>query len=121
MSRIPLRRLVPALAVTLAAVGAVVAADKPAKPGTSDKPAKAKVEMKRMQFIPEEVTIKKGGTVQWVNNDDRDYLIVADDNSWKSENLRPKETFEHTFKEAGTFGYKNMLRPRSTGTVIVTE
>lgn len=117
MTRQLLRRVIPAFVVTLAAVGVVVAAEKSDK----DKAAKTKVEMKRMQFIPEEVTIKKGGTVQWVNNDDRDYLIVADDQSWKSDNLRPKETFEHTFKTAGTFGYKNMLRPRSTGTITVTE
>ena len=114
MSRSPARRVaLPALLVTLVAVGAVVAAEK------ADKPKPTVVKMQRMQFVPEEVTIKKGGTVQWVNEDDRDYLIVADDQSFKSENLRPKEKFEHTFKEAGKFGYKNMLRPRSTGTITV--
>lgn len=107
--------LAVALTVTIVTVGTLPAAEKAAKP----KPTV--VTMKRMQFVPEEVTIKKGETVQWLNNDDRDYLIVADDQSWKSENLRPKETFDHTFKEAGVFGYKNMLRPRSTGTITVTE
>ena len=120
MSRPFTRRAIvkPLLAscVALALVSAAIGQDK-----KKAKDADATVTMKRMQFVPEEVTIKKGQTVQWINNDDRDYLIVADDQSWKSDNLRPKETFEHTFKEAGTFGYKNMLRPRSTGTITVTE
>lgn len=113
MSRPTARRVLYVLSL-LAAGGAVALAAPKAEPAAS-------VRMERLQFIPEDVTIKKGQTVRWTNKDDRDYLIVADDQSWKSENIRPKETFEHTFKTAGTFGYKNILRPRSTGTITVTE
>ena len=115
MSRTTLRRVLPALAVTLATVGIVLAADK------SEKPKPTVITMKHAQFVPEDVTIKKGQTVRWDNQDDRDYLIKADDDSFKSDNLRPKETFDHTFKEAGKFGYKNVLRMRESGTVTVTD
>lgn len=101
---------------TLGIVGLAIGAEKK-KP---DKPD-ATVTMKRTQFVPEAVTIKKGQTVRWENKDDRDYLIKADDDSFKSDNLRPKDTFDHTFKEAGTFGYKNVIRMRESGTITVED
>lgn len=79
------------------------------------------VNIKKLTFIPETVTIKVGQTVRWTNNDDRDYLLVARDQSWKSENLRPKDKFEHKFTEAGTVEYSCALHPRLIGTVVVEE
>lgn len=82
---------------------------------------KIDIVMEDVQFKPEEVTIKKGQTIRWTNKDNRDHIIVARDQSFKSGNLRPKETFEHKFTEAGEFEYSCAYRPRMTGKVIVTE
>ena len=113
------KQSIAVLVVTFSFLGLTLAAEKK-KSDKADKPD-AIVTMKRTQFVPEDVTIKKGQTVRWENKDDRDYLIAADDQSWKSDNLRPKDTFDHTFKDVGTFGYKNVIRMRESGTVTVTE
>ena len=116
-----LYRRVAAAVVLASVVGVASVAIGQEKPKKDDAAGPTVVRMSRLQFVPEDVTIKRGQTVRWENKDDRDYLIVARDQSFKSDNLRPKETFEHTFKEAGTFEYYNVYRPRSTGTVTVTE
>lgn len=79
------------------------------------------VTISNIQFNPDTVTIKKGQTVRWDNKDNRDHSILARDQSFKSGTLKNGESFEHTFKEAGTFDYYCILRPRMLGTVTVTE
>ncbi len=85
------------------------------------KPDKVEITIEDAQFKPDEVTIKKGQTVRWTNKDNRDHIIMAKDQSFKSDNLRPKDTFEFTFKEAGTFDYICVYRPRMLGQIKVTE
>ena len=105
-----------AVAATLALLALVtVGAKAPPKEGVVE------VNIKKLTFIPENVTIKVGQTVRWTNNDDRDYLLVARDQSFKSPNLRPKEKFEHKFTEAGTVEYSCALHPRLLGMVVVEE
>ena len=112
-----------ALTAALLILGVAAAAAK--GPSKGDKaPAKSdvvEVNIKKLTLIPETVTIKVGQTVRWTNNDDRDYLLVARDQSFKSPNLRPKEKFEHKFTKAGTFEYSCALHPRLIGTVIVED
>lgn len=79
------------------------------------------VNIKNLTFIPEKVTIKVGQTVRWTNNDDRDYLLVARDQSFKSGEMRPKDKFERKFTEAGTVEYSCALHPRLLGTVVGEE
>jgi plastocyanin len=79
------------------------------------------VKIQNLTLIPETVTITVGQTVRWTNNDDRDYLLVARDQSFKSGEMRPKEKFEHKFTEAGSFEYGCAIHPRLIGTVIVEE
>jgi plastocyanin len=74
-----------------------------------------------MSFRPDPLIITVGQTVRWTNNDDRDYTLLAKDQSFKSGNLRPKETFDHQFTEAGTFDYFDVFRPRVMGTIEVKE
>ena len=79
------------------------------------------VKVQNLTLIPEVVTITVGQTVRWTNNDNRDYLLVARDQSFNSGNIRPKEKFEHKFKEAGSYEYGCAIHPRLIGTVIVEE
>lgn len=82
---------------------------------------KVEITIEDTQFKPDEVTIKVGQTVRWTNKDNRDHIIMAKDQSFKSENLRPKDTFEFKFKEAGTFDYICVYRPRMLGQIKVEE
>jgi plastocyanin len=82
---------------------------------------KIEITIEDTQFKPDEVTIKKGQTVRWTNKDNRDHIIMAKDQSFKSENLRPGEKFEHKFTEPGTFDYICVYRPRMLGQIKVEE
>lgn len=118
-----LRILSPIAFSTLAAAVALAVAAAPSRPA-DDKAPDANVIVVKVQnltLIPEVVTITVGQTVRWTNNDDRDYLLVARDQSFNSGNIRPKEKFDHKFKEAGSYEYGCAIHPRLIGTVVVEE
>jgi plastocyanin len=70
-------------------------------------------------FQPATVTIDAGDAVQWVNKDNADHQIVANNGTFASPVLRPGKTYSHTFKNAGTFGYKDVIGKLKRGTVVV--
>ena len=109
---------VVALALVSIASAGVMPSDRPVQAAKKDV---VEIIIEDTQFKPDEVTIKKGQTVRWLNKDNRDHSILAKDQSFKSGNLRNGEKFEFTFKEAGTFDYICMLRPRMLGQIIVKE
>jgi len=79
------------------------------------------VTIKEMQYSPASITVKVGDTVVWTNSDERDHTVVADDGSFKSDNLGGGETFQFKFTKAGKFSYHCTYHPRMKGTVVVTE
>ena len=79
----------------------------------------ATVVLKGVKFNPERVTIEAGETVTWQWDDGTVPHDVAGE-GFKSE-IQEKGTFEHTFDEAGVFGYKCTVHPTMTGSVEVTE
>src|SRR4051812_46762247 len=86
-----------------------------------DEPRDPAVEIKDLKFKPDKLKIKTGQTVVWTNNDDKDHTVIADDESFKSENISPGKTFKHTFKEAGKFGYSCSYHPRMKGIITVSD
>src|ERR1041384_179753 len=82
---------------------------------------KKSVAIKEMKFVPDAIEIKVGDTVTWTNNDDRDHTVVADDGSFKSDNLRPGASYSFQFTKAGKFSYACSYPPRMKGSVTVTD
>lgn len=95
------------------------------------------INMTEMAFDPKEVTIPKGGEVEWVNNSAVVHTVTADpskaanaDNvalpagvdAWDSGNVEPGESYSHTFETPGT--YKYICIPHEAagmvGTITVT-
>jgi plastocyanin len=70
-------------------------------------------------FEPARVTVDAGDTVQWVNKDNAQHQIVANNGTFASPVLNPGRTYGHTFKSAGTFGYKDVMGKLKRGTVVV--
>ena len=105
-----------ALLMLIVSCTLVTAADKP-----TDKKASSRHEVSAsgLQFKPATLKIKAGDTVVWTNNDDRDHTVTAKDGSFKSDNLRPGETFEHTFVKSGKFPYGCSYHPRMKGEISV--
>jgi plastocyanin len=82
----------------------------------------AHVEMKDISFQPDSVTVAKGGTVTWTNEDSVGHDVTADDDSFKSGDaggISGGGEFEHTFAKAGSFKYVCTVHPGMEGTVVV--
>ena len=79
------------------------------------------VSMKDKKFDSAKVTIKVGQTVKWVNDDEHDHTVLADDGSFKSENISANESFSFTFSTAGKYPYTCTYHPRMKGVIIVEE
>ncbi|HYO10267.1 MAG TPA: cupredoxin family copper-binding protein [Tepidisphaeraceae bacterium] len=111
----------PVILLLMLAVAVAAKAKDDAKPKDD---AKAKDEAKivnigKLKYDPAEVTIKAGEKVVWVNKDDNDHTVTANDGSFKSENLGRGEKFEHTFKKPGRYEYHCRYHPRMKAVIIV--
>ena len=78
-------------------------------------------------YIPYELEIHVGDTIQWDNQDSASHTVTSGSMSagvtgvFDSSLFMPGELFEHTFDEAGTFDYFCMVHPWMTGKIIVNE
>ena len=72
--------------------------------------ATVEVAVKDFKFVPEKMTVKVGDTVKWTNNGSSEHTVTSggkcnEDKKWDSGGMKTGQTFEYTFKEAGTFPY----------------
>jgi plastocyanin len=81
------------------------------------------VSIEGFAFNPGNITVKKGTTVTWTNNDSIAHTVTESDdkNGPDSDTLQPGKTYEFTYAQTGTFQYKCTLHPDMTGTVTVTQ
>jgi plastocyanin len=87
------------------------------------------VKMHGLEFVPQSISIKKGTTVRWVNDDQDVHNSTAaawqdgksDPLTWSSPLLNPGQTYERTFDAVGAFDYADLVHGYMTGTVTVTE
>lgn len=90
-------------------------------PSTKTTPPKSTssnaVSIENMAFSPDSLTVKKGTTVKWTNNDSTTHTVTGD--SFDSGDLAPGKTFEHTFDKTGTFSYHCSIHSSMTGDVTV--
>ncbi|MDQ3468826.1 MAG: cupredoxin family copper-binding protein, partial [Actinomycetota bacterium] len=85
-------------------------------------PAAGPTQVSIVDFAFEEqmLQVPVGTTVEWVNNDSFAHSVVADDGSFRSENLAAGATFSFTFDAVGTFDYICGIHPSMLGTIVVT-
>ncbi len=97
---------------------------KPAEKLVVVKPSPAQsssVVIKGYAFTPGTITVKKGTTITWTNQDIAKHNIVSDTGAFESPFIVQGGTYSYTFTSAGTFNYHCSPHPYMTGTVIVTE
>jgi plastocyanin len=83
-----------------------------------------KVDMKNIQFDPQTVTVKKGSTVDWTNEDSVNHDVTkvsgpGPNFSSGTGNLASGASYQQTFKTAGTIKYQCTVHPGMTGTIVV--
>ena len=77
----------------------------------------AAVTIQGYAFQPQSITIDKGGTVTWTNQDGVVHDVKFSDG--ESPDLKKGGTYSKTFSKAGTFDYICEIHPTMKGTVIV--
>ena len=75
------------------------------------------VEMKDMQFQPSTLTVQKGDTVVFINNDMVVHNVVEENNAWTSGLLAAGENFKKVFTESAN--YSCTMHPVMKGNILV--
>ena len=70
-------------------------------------------------FTPDRALIGSGETVTWKNNDTVNRQLVGDGGIFRSQLLRPGDTYSFRFTRVGTFAYRDQQKTDQTGTVVV--
>lgn len=110
--------------VAAAAIGLVIASG---LLGCSSNPGNA-VDIHDLQFDPKVLTVPKGTTVTWTNNDQTAHTVVSDSadsttapaaQKFKSDFLNPGQSYSHRFDEVGRYPYHCDIHPYLKGEVVV--
>lgn len=79
-----------------------------------------KITIANMAFSPSQITVNKGDTVTWTNNDSMAHTVTSDTGSeLDSGDIQPGSTYSHTFNTAGSFQYHCSIHPSMRGTIVV--
>jgi plastocyanin len=84
-----------------------------------------KVLMKDIAFLPRSVTVRKGGTVTWLNGDRLEHDVAKRSGpgrnftSGEPGGLAPGDTYENAFRTPGNIAYYCRVHPRMRGTIAV--
>ena len=70
-------------------------------------------------FVPSSITVKKGTTVTWTNNDSAAHTVVGA--GWSSGQLSYGQSYSHTFSTAGSFDYHCGIHPVMQGTINIVN
>ena len=81
------------------------------------------VVIQKMKFIPQEITIKRGESVHWINREKRQYHSVWFEKSGDPEPdyLFPDEAYTRPFESIGSYEYRCGPHPEMIGVVHVVE
>jgi plastocyanin len=100
------------LTLLLAAAGALFAS----APATA---ATTQVLIKSTGFTPDEVIVRPGDTVTWRNTDTANHEVVSDTGVFKSQVLKPGDTFSFVFSTGSSYSYHDAMKTNLSGIVHV--
>ncbi len=69
-------------------------------------------------FLPAEVSVKVGDSIEWVNGDFVDHTATAKDSAWDVA-IPAGKSAQLKLTQAGTFAYYCKIHPGMTGTIHV--
>ncbi|WP_227984228.1 cupredoxin domain-containing protein [Nocardia spumae] len=88
---------------------------------TATQPAAVTVDVHKMKFSPENITVKVGDTVTWKFSDKVPHAVqgIGDSAMGINSPIISDGEWSHTFTVAGTYRYLCPLHPEMRGTVTV--
>lgn len=90
---------------------------KESKEPDKDKPDKNTVLIRDFKFEPATITLQKGETVTWINEDRAAHTATG--NQFDRGKIIKGESFTYTFNEPGTYDYICTYHPDMKGQVLV--
>jgi plastocyanin len=93
-----------------------------ANPPSSNTSQANTVSIENMAFTPATLSVKKGTTVTWTNNDSVEHTVTADNGVGpNSQSLENGKSYSFKFDQVGTFKYHCSIHSSMQGSVEVTE
>lgn len=83
-------------------------------------PTTHNITIKNFAFSPASITVKKGDTIVWINNDTMGHTVTGNNGGPASPTITINGAYSFTFNDVGTFPYHCAIHPSMTGTVTVT-
>lgn len=77
------------------------------------------IAIENSQFMPTDLEVKAGTTIEWVNKDSVDHTVTFENGDF-DVNMPMGATATHTFTEPGTFRYFCQYHPGMQGSIIVS-
>ncbi|HWI25560.1 MAG TPA: cupredoxin family copper-binding protein [Stellaceae bacterium] len=84
-------------------------------------PSPGEVRISGFAFAPAVLTVPRGTTVTWINQDDEPHTVTSerDPKAFASQALDTDESFTFTFRDPGTYRYFCSIHPHMQGTIVV--
>lgn len=82
-------------------------------------PATHKVVIEAMRFDPQELTVKVGDTIVWINHDPFPHTATAADKKFDSREIAAGRFWKYTVRKAGVLAYACSLHPTMLGKLRV--
>jgi plastocyanin len=79
------------------------------------------VTVKDYLFLPQEIRIKAGDTVKWINREKRTShsVLFLSEGGFESERFFPDESWKRTFEKPGTYKYRCGPHEEMKGIIVV--
>lgn len=81
--------------------------------------ATATVTISNFAFSPATLTVHKGTTVTWTNDDSAPHTVTGNNGGPASSPLSQGKTYSYTFNTVGSFPYHCSIHPSMTATITV--
>jgi plastocyanin len=82
----------------------------------------ALVDMKNIEYVPKEITVKVGQKIDWTNGDSVAHTVTSEDGApeeFDSGTMEPGDKFSYTPKAAGEIPYFCVIHPNQKGKITV--
>ena len=81
-----------------------------------------KIEIKDFAFNPQNITVKSGEKITWINRDEEPHTVVSVEKQFKkSTGLDTDQKFTIMAGAPGTYSYFCSVHPKMTGTIVVEK
>lgn len=91
------------------------------KPVPASIPSTASIIISNFAFSPSSITVKKGTTITWTNQDPMPHTVTGDNGGPSSQDISQGGRYSYTFNSVGTFVYHCAIHPSMHGAVTVTQ